>query len=62
MPCTTAQLNNCAKWRNTHREKYREVSRISHKKNYNSEKENARVKKYYYFKKECKRLSEILLD
>ena len=62
MPCTEAQLKRCTKWRDSHREKYQEVSRISHKKNYNSEKENARVMKYYYFKKECQRLREILLN
>ena len=62
MPCTQAHLKRAAKWRDANRDKANESCRISHKKYYNSEKENNRVMKYYYFKKECQRLRDILLD
>ena len=62
MPCTPAQLAKAARWRDANREKYQEVCRKSHKKNYDPKKENPRVLKYYYFKKEWQRLREILLD
>ena len=57
MPLTAAQ--RMAKYRLLHPEQDREV----HIKYYNKnkEKESTRVKKYYYYKKECKRLMEILL-
>ena len=57
MPFTAAQ--RMAKYRLLHPEQDREV----HIKYYNKnkEKESTRVKKYYYYKKECKRLMEILL-
>ncbi len=62
MPCTEAHLRRAARYREKNRDKANESSRISHKKSYDSEKENNRVMKYYYFKKECTRLREILLE
>ena len=43
MPCTQAHLKRAAKWRDANRDKADESCRISHKKYYNSEKENNRV-------------------
>ena len=63
MPCTMSQLKSAAKWRDNNREVFRERirnSRIKHADTY-LEKERTRKLKYYYFKKECKRLMEILL-
>lgn len=63
MPCTPAQLRTAAKWRDNNREKFLEIIRTSRHKNYDRyvEKERTRKLKYYYFKKECQRLMNILL-
>jgi hypothetical protein len=62
MPCTEQHLAKAKRWRDENRERYQEISRQSHKKNYNHAKENNRVMKYYYYKKECERLRDILMD
>jgi len=63
MPCTPAQLQTAAKWRDNNRDKFREIIRISRQKNYDcyADKERTRKLKYYYFKKECQRIMNILL-
>ena len=63
MPCTLAQLKKAAKWRENNRNKSREIVGISRRNHYNNnrDKENNRVLRVYYFKKECKRLMNILL-
>jgi hypothetical protein len=60
MPCTPAQLNRAAKYRDANREKVRLVEHIYHINN--KDKVSAYKKKYYIFKKEWNRLREILLD
>ena len=62
MPCTSAQLKTASKWRDNDRDKFREIIRISRQNNdlYPS-KERMRKLKYYYYKKECQRLMNILL-
>ena len=63
MPCTPAQLRTAAKWRDNNRDKFLEIIRTSRQKNYDryAEKERTRKLKYYYFKKECQRMMNILL-
>ena len=63
MPCTSSQLKSAAKWRDSNRVVFREIIRNSRNKHQEThlEKDRIRKLKYYYFKKECNRLMNILL-
>ena len=63
MPCTARQLKNAAKWRDSNKDKLTEISRSSRLRHYDIyvSKERTRKLNYYYFKKECQRLMNILL-
>ena len=58
MPLSRAEYNT--RWRNTHREEYNATRRIFYRKNV--EKQLLRKHKSYYYKKECIRLRNMLLD
>ena len=63
MPCTAAQLNNAARWRDNNKDKLQDICRNSRQRHYDVyiTKERTRKLNYYYFKKECQRFMNILL-
>ena len=63
MPCTNAQLKTAAKWRENNKDRLGDIIRNSRLRHYDEYicKERIRKLNYYYFKKETRRLMNILL-